>query len=80
MSLVDFVEIEQAWRTAYGVMMQRLSLMSLGTASGWLRWRTWRCPEAGLEYLEWAMTLTITDGAEPGHQSFGEPTYQAKSC
>jgi hypothetical protein len=50
--------------------------------SGWLRWRTWRCPEAGMEYLKWASNLTIDKdmGAEPGDEGYGEPTYQAKAA
>jgi len=80
--LVDFVEIEQAWhhclwsddmKTKYNVPWYR---------KGWLRWRTWRCPEAGLEYLKWASGLTVGEdmGAEPGSKGYGEPTYQAKAA
>jgi hypothetical protein len=46
--------------------------------SGWLRWRTWRCPEAGVDYLKWAMTLTNKDFIEEGEKE--EPTYQAKAA
>jgi hypothetical protein len=46
--------------------------------SGWLRWRTWRCPEAGLDYLDWAMTLTNKDFIKEGEKE--EPTYQAKAA
>jgi len=76
--LVDFVEIEQAWhhclwsdemKTKYNVPWYR---------SGWLRWRTWRCPEAGLEYLRWATTLTNKDFIDEGEKE--EPTYQAKAA
>ena len=76
--LVDFVEVEQAWhhclwsdemKTKYNVPWYR---------KGWLRWRTWRCPEAGLEYLRWAMTLTNKDFIEEGEKE--EPTYQAKAA
>jgi hypothetical protein len=47
---------------------------------GWLRWRTWRCPEAGLEYLRWAETLTNEEFLEEGEKHKAEPTYQAKSA
>jgi hypothetical protein len=76
--LVDFVEIEQAWhhciwsddmKTKYDVPWYR---------KGWLRWRTWRCPEAGLEYLRWAETLTNKEFIEEGEKE--EPTYQAKAA
>ena len=42
---------------------------------GWLRWRTWRCPEAGLEYLRWAMTLTNEEFLDEGEKHKAEPTY-----
>ena len=78
--LVDFVEIEQAWhhciwsddmKTKYDVPWWR---------KGWLRWRTWRCPEAGLEYLRWAETLTNEEFLEEGEKHKAEPTYQAKAA
>ena len=76
--LVDFVEIEQAWhhclwsddmKTKYNVPWYR---------KGWLRWRTWRCPEAGMEYLRWAETLTNEEYIKEGEKV--EPTYQAKAA
>ena len=78
--LVDFVEIEQAWhhciwsddmKTKYDVPWYR---------KGWLRWRTWRCPEAGMEYLRWAETLTNEEFLEEGEKHKAEPTYQAKAA
>ena len=75
--LVDFVEIEQAWhhcmwdddaRTKFNVPWYR---------SGWLRWRTWRCPEAGLDHLDWAMSLTNNDWCEPDHPDYGNHSPQA---
>jgi len=78
--LQDFVEIEQAghhciWsddaKTKFNVPWYR---------SGWLRWRTWRCPEAGLEYLRWATTLTNEEFLEEDKKHLAEPTYQAKAA
>ena len=78
--LVDFVEIEQAWhhclwsddmKTKYNVPWYR---------KGWLRWRTWRCPEAGLEYLRWAETLTNAEFLDEDKKHLAEPTYQAKAA
>jgi hypothetical protein len=78
--LVDFVEIEQAWhhcmwsdeaKTEYEVPWWR---------KGWLRWRTWRCPEAGMEYLRWAETLTNEEFLDEGEKHKAEPTYQAKAA
>jgi len=80
--LVDFVEVEQAWhhclwsdemKTKYNVPWYR---------KGWLRWRTWRCPEAGMEYLTWAAGLKVDESmaVNPGDKGYGEPTYQAKAA
>ena len=72
--LVDFVEVESAWhhvmwdkeaRKKYNVPWQRR----------WFKWRTWRCPEAGLAYFEWASELTWD--LNPDHKEYGKPTAQA---
>jgi len=46
-------------------------------ASGWFRWRTWRCPQAGIDHLDWAMGLANTDWCEPDDPEYGKPTGQA---
>jgi hypothetical protein len=57
--LVDFVEIEQAWsHIAWGDKTARAKYNPPFWASGWWRWRVWRCPQAGLDHLDWEMTLT----------------------
>ena len=57
--LVDFVEIEQAWsHIAWGDKTARAKYNPPFWASGWFRWRTWRCPQAGVDHLDWEMTLT----------------------
>jgi hypothetical protein len=76
--LVDFVEIETAWsHIAWGNEEDRAKYSAPFWASGWFRWRTWRCPQAGLDHLDWAMTLTNTDWCEPDHPDYGKPTRQA---
>jgi hypothetical protein len=78
--LVDFVEIETAWsHIAWGSKEDRAKYEAPFYASGWWRWRTWRCPQAGLDHLDWAMTLTMgTDwGVEETDPNFGKPTGQA---
>jgi len=78
--LVDFVEIEQAWHhIAWGDKEARAKYNPPFWASGWFRWRTWRCPQAGLDHLDWAMTLTMgTDwGVEETDPNHGKPTGQA---
>jgi hypothetical protein len=73
--LVDFVEIEQAWHTCMWDDEARKKYNPPWWRTGWLRWRTWRCPQAGLAHLDWAMNLTNKDFIEPGEKE--EPTYQA---
>jgi hypothetical protein len=73
--LVDFVEIEQAWHHCMWSDEARTEFEVPWWRSGWLRWRTWRCPEAGLEYLKWASGLTNKDFIKEGEKE--EPTYQA---
>jgi hypothetical protein len=76
--LVDFVEIESAWsHIAWGDKEARAKYDPPFWASGWFRWRTWRCPQAGIDHLDWAMTLINTDWCEPDHPEYGKPTGQA---
>jgi hypothetical protein len=75
--LVDFVEIEQAWHYCIWSDEKRKEFEVPWWRSGWLRWRTWRCPEAGLEYLKWASTLTNKEFLDDDKKSEAEPTYQA---
>ncbi len=76
--LVDFVEIEQAWHHCLWSDEAKTKFNVPWYRKGWLRWRTWRCPEAGLEYLRWATTLTNKEFIEEGEKE--EPTYQAKAA
>ena len=78
--LVDFVEIEQAWHYVMWNDEERVKYNVPWWRSGWLRWRTWRCPEAGLAYLNWASTLTNEEFLEEGEKHKAEPTYQANSA
>jgi len=77
--LVDFVEIETAWsHIAWGSKEDRAKYNPPFYATGWFRWRTWRSPQAGLDHLDWAMTLTNTDWCESDHPEYGKPTGQAE--
>ena len=80
--LVDFVEIEQAWHHCLWSDEMKTKFNVPWYRSGWLRWRTWRCAEAGMEYLKWASGLVVGEdmGVEPGAKGYGEPTYQAKAA
>jgi hypothetical protein len=76
--LVDFVEIESAWsHIAWGDKEARAKYDPPFWASGWFRWRVWRCPQAGLDHLDWAMTLTNSDWCGPDHPDYNKPTGQA---
>ena len=78
--LVNFVEVEQAWsHIAWGSKEDRKKYDAPFYASGWFRWRTWRCPQAGIDHLDWAINLTMTEdwGVYPGDEGYGKPTGQA---
>jgi len=77
--LVDFVEIETAWsHIAWGEKEDRAKYAAPFWATGWFRWRSWRCPQAGLDHLDWAMTLTNTDWCDKDDPEYGTPTPQAE--
>jgi len=76
--LVDFVEVEQAWHHCMWNDEAKTKFAVPWYRKGWLRWRTWRCPEAGMEYLKWASTLTNKEFLQEGEKE--EPTYQAKAA
>ena len=77
--LVDFVEIEQAWHHIAWDDEARKKFKAPFWSHGWFRWRTWRCPEAGLAYLDWASGLVADEtwAMSPGDKGYGEPTGQA---
>jgi hypothetical protein len=79
--LVDFVEVESAWsHIAWGSEEDRAKYNPPFWASGWWRWRTWRCPQAGIDHLDWAMTLVMDEhmGVEKDSPNYGKPTGQAE--
>lgn len=79
--LVDFIEVEKAWsHIAWGNEETRAKYEPPFWASGWFRWRTWRCPEAGLDHLAWEMTLTNADYVDPSHKDYGKLTPQAEKA
>lgn len=79
--LVDFVEIETAWsHIAWSGKEERAKYNAPFWATGWFRWRTWRCPQAGLDHLDWAMTLTNEEWLPEEEKHKAEPTQQAISA
>ena len=78
--LVDFVEIELAWwHIAWADLEEKAKYDAPFYATGWFRWRTWRCPQAGLDNLDWQRSLrhSVDDGWQEGDPNIGLPTPQA---
>ena len=77
--LQDFVEVEQAWHHVMWDAAARKKYKTPWWGVGWFRWRTWRCPEAGVAYLIWASELRADEswGMKPGDKGYGELTHQA---
>lgn len=77
--LVDFVEVELAWWHIAWDKEARKKYSSPWYATGWFRWRTWRCQQAGLDNLKWQSELVWKeDECEAGSPNIGQPTYQAE--
>lgn len=77
---IDFVEIESAWHHLLWSDKETRSKYNMP----WyyniylLRWRTWRCPEAGLAHYLWASELRWTeDEVGPDSEVLGQLTLQA---
>ena len=80
--LVDFIEIEKAYhhtvwdeksRKKYNVPWWRRGIFPI---------RAWRCPESGLDYLKWEMSLVYDEssGCKPTDRYYGLPTPQAMAA
>jgi hypothetical protein len=80
--LVDFVEIETAWsHVAWGNQEAVAKYNPPFYATGWWRWRTWRCPQAGIDHLIWASSLKMDDDwTDRDSPDYGKPTRQAESA
>jgi hypothetical protein len=78
--LVDFVEVELAWwQIAWADTAEKAKYNAPFYATGWFRWRTWRCAQAGLDNLKWQSELrhSVDDGWSDGDPNIGLPTPQA---
>jgi hypothetical protein len=79
--LQDFVEVELAWwHIAWADPTEKAKYNAPFWAAGWFRWRTWRCPQAGLDNLKWQSELrhSVDDGWQEGDPNVGKPTPQAE--
>ena len=76
--LVDFVEIETAWsHIAWSDEKDTAKYNPPFWASGWFRWRTWRCPQAGLDNLKWQSELIHDEDYCKDQPYYMKPTPQA---
>jgi hypothetical protein len=80
--LRDYVEIELAWWHLAWNAEDRSKYNMPWWAVGWWRIRTWRCPEAGLDNLDWQSKLVwhADEGFPEGDPKIGQPTYQAEKA
>lgn len=86
-TLVDFIEVEKAWhRVAWDQEARaKYKLPWYKRVPYWLRWKEWRCPEAGIDHLQWEMTLThdyewLPEEEQSQQPTRGMPTPQAESA
>lgn len=73
--LVDFVEVETAahrvaWNGEDRDKYPKFSRLKF-------YFNKWRCPEAGLDHLQWAAELTNSDYVDENDPEYGKPTHQA---
>ncbi len=81
--LQDFVEIELAWwHLAWASKEERAKYNAPWWRFGWWNMRLWRCPQAGLDNLEWQRNLRFgeDEGFEKGDPHIGQLTPQAKNA
>ena len=76
--LVNHVEVELAWSNIAWNKEDRVKYNVPFYAAGWFRWRVWRCPQAGLDYLTWSSGLKHNDEwDDKDGPEYNKPTRQA---
>ena len=80
--LVNFVEVELAWKHIAWDLEARAKYNPPRWAWGWWRWRTWRSMAAGLDYLDWEAGLLHDEtwGIDAADPLWGTPTLQATNA
>lgn len=80
--LVDFVEVELAWwHIAWADKEAKAKYAAPFWATGWFRWRTWRCPQAGIDNLNWQAQLRYDEEwMDHDNPKFGKFTTQAENA
>lgn len=79
-SMVDYIEVEEAWSNIAWSEDGRKKYNAPFYAWGWFRWRTWRCPEAGIDKLKWAASLTNEEWLDEDKKHEAAPTCQAETA
>lgn len=76
--LVDYVEVELAWWQLAWNNEDRPKYNAPWWAFGWWRIRTWRCPQAGIDNLDWQRNLRWGENeVGPDGKNLGQLTQQA---
>ena len=77
--LQDFVEVELAWwHLIWADKEERAKYNAPWWRFGWWTVRVWRCPQAGLDNLEWQRKLVFDDEwMDKNDPNYGKPTPQA---
>jgi hypothetical protein len=75
--LVNYVEVELAWHQVCWDDAARKKYRTPWWRTGWIRWRTWRCRQAGLDNLAWQKTCDNRDYTPEDDPNYGALTQQA---
>jgi len=81
--LVDFIEVEKAWMMVVWDDEKAKLYKTPWWRNTWriLRWKEWRCPQAGLDHLAWEIELKYNDEwVDKEDPIYGQPTHQAISA
>ena len=80
--LVNFVEVELAWKNIAWDKEARKKYDTPFYATGWFRWRTWRSAQSGLDYLNWEKDLVLDEswGVDKDNDDYGKTTNQAETA
>jgi hypothetical protein len=80
--LVNFVELELAWKHIAWDTEARERYGAPRWSWGWWRWRSWRSAQAGLDYLDWESGLRYDEtwGIEANDPLWGQSTPQAQNA
>ena len=76
--LINFVEIEKAWKHYICLSNEDRKKYKMPWHRKFFRLDKWRCPEAGIDYLDWEATLkNDEDWLDKNDPEFGKLTLQA---